>query len=752
MNRWLNQIALSTAASLATGIATFHFLQNTTIEHHAAHVIKFAPSYATLIESRLSNIDITEAKGDILNSHQLSEIARLKLATLTDDHGNDILSFNSTGDETHTSIHKVIFNRNGKLESGTLTISIELPKQLPKSTNADIVIASLIISLLVGLITFGSFYCSSRRGTKETADKESIRTVLNDANDLSRELEQAKRQAVESSEFINKVCHDIKTPVSLLYNYIEVNNEKIPSNISGAYKLFGLLLNDLSSIHELRNGNLQVNMELGDISTTVSDAFEIAKTVSIVKGNQTKVEYLLAHSAGFPQALTTDMNRMFHIIVTLTSNALKFSQCNSITATLNSFYVKETSFLEIDVIDDGDGISKEVRDGINTNAFSLNSERINGSGQGYSVTNKIVNRLGGTTKITRPFPHGGFGCKIRLPIEHSGVSKPVFHERRSSLIALISKNSLFCSWFFETLKLNRIIVFPRIEEFCNFKNPEWFKSVYASPDCFDNHMEVEELSAFCESKKIQLYAPNNKARQHTDYMLSASASDLKGKLDIEEHVEPKTQCVNVLVVEDTIANMTHYYSLCQDLNYSMNVAYSKDDAFFMLNSEKFDVVLVDLQLDNVAWKESSNGYDVSLLAQHTINKNTPFIAVSNNPSSELQDFLPYNRIYHFIDKTYSGQDKVRNLVSRVIKRPREASFQKAKCSKAIPNDVISILKNVSPTDEPAHLIKQLSEARDAWPDSIFISLTLKQLVNYNNSFDKHLIPRVVLNIKEYFHI
>ena len=116
-------------------------------------------------------------------------------------------------------------------------------------------------------------------------------------------------------------------------------------------------------------------------------------------------------------AIKTDSRRLRHILESLISNAIKFT--NSGDVTISTRYFPEANSVEFKVADTGIGIPKEALPHIFEifcQADSSDARSYGGVGMGLYIVRKFTEILGGTVEV-ESVPGRGSTFTVRLPYE-----------------------------------------------------------------------------------------------------------------------------------------------------------------------------------------------------------------------------------------------------------------------------------------------------------------------------------------------
>jgi K+-sensing histidine kinase KdpD len=219
---------------------------------------------------------------------------------------------------------------------------------------------------------------------------------------LTTTLEKLKQRNQELDDILYRASHDLKTPVSSIYGLIAILNA-------------GPLSSDqLQAMTHLFQQMNQMEMRLTSM-TNLSTAFfsePTLETCSIQQLARKSLESIASHDS--INLLFTNDDR-FETDPTLFSIVLKCLLENSITygaSVVNISSLKKSTTIEIDVIDNGEGVASNIETQI-FNMFYRGSERSKGLGVGLFIAKTIVEKMNGNIQH---IPSGiGAAFKLTLP-------------------------------------------------------------------------------------------------------------------------------------------------------------------------------------------------------------------------------------------------------------------------------------------------------------------------------------------------
>jgi len=230
------------------------------------------------------------------------------------------------------------------------------------------------------------------------------------------------------SEFLAKMSHQLRTPLTAIIGFCEVLLNGMDGALTadqaddvGQIHKSGLVLlelvNDILDLSKIEAGKIELaiqEVDLGDVSReVVSTLFQLAET---------KALSLTCDVEPDAQKVMGDPGRVREILTNLTSNAIKFTPRGSVT--IRSKPVG--AMAEISVIDTGIGIAADAQQRI-FEEFRQANEKISrtygGTGLGLSIARRLAELQGGRMGVESE-PGKGSRFWFTLPLRAQVPSTP----------------------------------------------------------------------------------------------------------------------------------------------------------------------------------------------------------------------------------------------------------------------------------------------------------------------------------------
>ena len=234
--------------------------------------------------------------------------------------------------------------------------------------------------------------------------------------------EKADLESRAKTEFMNRMSHDIRTPINGILGMIQMirknykDQEKIEECVDKmdlSVQHLSELVNDVLDMSKIESGYLELQNDTFDLNTLI-DQVEVVVSAQV---EAMEISYESHREKVNHTMLSGDTLQIRRIMLNLFSNAIKYNKRGGRIDT----YVKELSFdgmcaaFEFRITDTGVGMSRKY---IKEELFKPFTQEINdartqykGTGLGMSIVKGLVEKMGGTIRVSST---PGVGTEFRF--------------------------------------------------------------------------------------------------------------------------------------------------------------------------------------------------------------------------------------------------------------------------------------------------------------------------------------------------
>ncbi len=201
--------------------------------------------------------------------------------------------------------------------------------------------AGLAVLLLGwGLNTLRTRQLVRRNEALETLVGQRTAEVVSQHDEVLRANAELRQASRAKSEFLANMSHEIRTPMNgvigmtglLLDTELDTDQRELADTIRGSGEALLVIINDILDFSKIEAGRLELERQPFELRGCVEDCLDLMAPAAHEKGLE--LAYLIDETT--PESLIGDVTRLRQVLVNLLANAIKFTEAGHVVVTVEA--------------------------------------------------------------------------------------------------------------------------------------------------------------------------------------------------------------------------------------------------------------------------------------------------------------------------------------------------------------------------------------------------------------------------------
>jgi signal transduction histidine kinase/DNA-binding response OmpR family regulator len=473
-------------------------------------------------------------------------------------------------------------------------------------------------------IFFGGLYIAlSARGSERR--RTNLSNAVRMARELVRKLElqsaelreargRAEQASAAKSEFLANMSHEMRTPLHGILGMLQllIESETLPERVRQlemarrAAESLLATIGDILDFSKIEARKLDLEPVYFSLRELVTDTI---KALGITAAER-NLALALSVAPDVPDRVWSDPLRLRQVIVNLVGNAIKFTNAGEIVVRVTCGAVdEEQATIDFAVRDTGIGIDQRKQEIIFTpfaQGDTSHSRRYGGTGLGLAIVSRVIEAMAGTISVeSEPGKGSTFRFSMTFACEPVAASTVPEWEGRlaGARILLIEPEATSRGIVADILRAHGIDcdAYATLADAGTGPLHQTYDCIVADAPIVGAMIPLVRLASPLSTSPevgVTVTRPVGE-RELIDAIGIAMGLTERGMTFTLERRTGGEGMLHVLVVDDHAVNLEFAIEALRRLGHRVTPAGNGDEALWLLGRQKFDLVLLDVQMPGI---------------------------------------------------------------------------------------------------------------------------------------------------------